>query len=177
MTDHSHQVSNQQNLSNSLVPAQTVLVKQYKHATIVKATYEHIEDVAKWMRREDVKEIACLGHTPQTALQSGLDKDDVTLAVLNKNGVAFAMFGVGRWGAQAYIWMLSTNEIEGDCKYEFIRASKEWTQRLVKPYQTAVNYVHKDNTTHLRWLKFCGANFIREVQINGHPFVEFIITT
>ena len=141
---------------------------------VVVATLDHVERIYPFMRRADQIEVACMGHTPREALMSGLENDDVTLTALDPEGVPFAMFGVGQAGAVAYIWCLGTDSVS-DNAYDFIKASREWTQRLTKPYGATFNYVHEDNKLAIKWLKFCDASFIRKLTFNDNLFFEFII--
>ena len=100
--------------------------------------------------------------------------DDVTLTAVDKDNVPFAMFGVGQVDDLAYIWCLGTDSVS-DNAYDFLKASREWTQRLTKPYGATFNYVHQDNHVALKWLRFCGAIFIRQLTFSNEPFFEFII--
>ena len=141
---------------------------------VVVATHDHVERIYPYMRKEDQIEIACMGHDPRQALLSGLESDDVTLTALDADDVPFAMFGVGQIENQAYIWCLGTDGVS-DNAYQFLKASREWTQRLTKPYGATFNFVHEDNHVALKWLKFCGAIFIRKLTFSNQPFFEFII--
>ena len=141
--------------------------------TIVEANESHIPLIAPYIRREEVLEVASLNSTIQDALLRGLEQDDCTLTVKDKYDVPYAMFGVGQLGNQAYIWMLSTDAVK-DNMFDFVRYSRKWIQLLTKPYKTTYNFVHQDNNLSVKWLKFCGAKFIRKVEINNQPFLEFI---
>ena len=158
-------------------PAQNVsdrFVAKQGSCTIVEAHAGHIPQIAPFIRKEEVMEVACLNHTIEDSLLQGLHQDDCTLTVKDKYDVPFAMFGVGRTLNQAYIWMLSTDAVR-DNMYDFVRYSRKWTQILTKPYKVTYNFVHQDNELSIRWLKFCGAQFIRKLEINSQPFMEFII--
>ncbi len=115
-----------------------------------------------------------MGGEPRQSLLRGLETDDVTLTALDADDVPFAMFGVGQIANQAYIWCLGTDGVS-DNRYDFIKASREWTQRLTKPYSAAFNFVHQDNHDAIKWLKFCGASFIRKLTFSNQPFFEFVI--
>jgi hypothetical protein len=141
---------------------------------VVEATYDHVDRIYPYMRKADQIEVACMGHDPMTALLHGLQYDDVTLTALDPEGVPFAMFGVGQVNAQAYIWWLATDSVM-DNSYDFIKASRKWTQILTKPYGATFNYVHEDNKLAIKWLKFCGALFIRKITFNDNLFFEFVI--
>jgi hypothetical protein len=144
--------------------------------SVVVATYDHVERIYPYMRKADQVEIACMGYEPRQALLSALENDDATLTALDSEGVPIAMFGVGQVGEQAYIWCLGTDSVS-DNAYDFLKASREWTQRLTKPYGCAFNFVHEENLVAIKWLKFCGAIFIRKLTFSNQPFFEFIITS
>ena len=148
---------------------------QAGRCSVVEATKEHIEQIYPFMRTADQIEVACMGHTPKQALEYGLANDDVTLTALDPEGVPAGMFGVGQVGNLAYIWWLGT-DIVNDHKYDFIKSSRKWTQMLTKPYGATFNFVHEENKLAIKWLKFCGASFIRKLNFNNQPFLEFIIT-
>ena len=147
---------------------------QAGRCSVVEATKEHIEQIYPFMRKADQIEVACMGHTPKEALEQGFANDDVTLTALDPDGVPMAMFGVGQLDDLAYIWWLATDIIH-DNAYDFIKSSRKWTQLLTKPYGATFNFVHEENKLALKWLKFCGATFTRKLDINNHPFFEFII--
>jgi hypothetical protein len=151
------------------------LVSKEGRCTIVEATEEHIEDIYPFMRKADQIEVACMGHHPKQSLQNGLKNDDVTLTALDPEGVPFAMFGVGQVNNHAYIWWLGTESVT-DNAYDFLKASRKWTQLLTKPYGTTFNFVHQENKLAIKWLKFCGATFLRKLEFKNQPFFEFIIT-
>lgn len=151
------------------------LVSKAGACSVVEANKEHIECIYPFMRKADQIEVACMGSTPKSSLLYALENDDCTLTALDPEGVPVGMFGVGQLGAQAYIWWLGTDSVE-DNAYDFIKASRKWTQLLTKPYGATFNYVHKDNELAIKWLKFCGAKFIRKLSFSTQPFYEFVIT-
>ena len=150
------------------------VLSRHGKCSVVVATRDHVERIYPYMRRADQIEIACMGHEPRQSLLSALESDYVTLTALDGEGVPFAMFGVGQVENQAYIWCLGTESVS-DNAYDFLKASREWTQRLTKPYGATFNFVHEENSIALKWLKFCGAIFIRKLTFSNQPFFEFII--
>jgi hypothetical protein len=150
------------------------VISTHGSCKVVVANTTHIARIYPFMRKADKIEVACMGNEPCTSLLRALETDDVTLTALDADDVPFAMFGVGQVGDQAYIWCLGTDGVS-DNAYDFLKASREWTQRLTKPYGATFNYVHEDNHDALKWLKFCGASFIRKLTFSNQPFFEFII--
>jgi len=147
---------------------------QEGNCRVVHAREDHIECLDPFIRDIDRLECACMGSTPKEAMLRGLDKDDITMTVLDPLSVPIAMFGVGQLMNTAYIWCLGTEAVK-DNAYDFLKSSRKWTQILTKPYGATFNYVHLDNDVSLRWLKFCGASFLRELEFSNQPFLEFII--
>ena len=141
---------------------------------VVEANTAHVAYLYPRLRKADLVEIECMGNEPCMSLLRALATDDVTLTALDADDVPFAMFGVGQIENLAYIWCLGTDAVS-DNSYDFLKASREWTQRLTKPYGATFNFVHEDNHVALKWLKFCGAIFIRKLTFSNQPFFEFII--
>lgn len=142
---------------------------------LIKADKSHIDAIYPFMRREDQLEVMCMGKTPEQSLHNAFDTDDITLTIVDGDDVPIAMLGVGQILDMAYIWMLGTDQVQ-EASYSFLKASRKITQSLTKPYGATFNYVHTENQTAIRWLKFCGAKFIRKLYFTNHPFYEFIIT-
>ena len=71
-----------------------------------------------------------------------------------------------------YIWMMGTNDIF-DHKITFLRESRPWLDRLMKPFRAVSNCVDKRNTLHVKWLKWMGFCFINEVTNKGPEGVSF----
>ena len=151
------------------------LVFQQGSHKLIKANKSHIGDIVPFIRKEDRLEVACMGSTPEQSLNRAFETDDVTLTIVDGGDVPIAMLGVGQVIDMAYIWMLGTDAVK-DASYDFLKASRKVTQALTKPYGATFNFVHKENRTAIKWLKFCGAKFTRTLSFNNEPFYEFIIT-
>lgn len=150
--------------------------REYGGCLIVDATESHVEKLEGNLRHHDKMECYLLGSTPSKAMRLALRIDGATYTALDENGEPFAMFGSGPKQAIGYIWMLGTEDVLKH-KRQFIRASRDWIQYLSKPYGVTSNVVLKDNRMSVRWLKFCGAIFLRELEISSETFYEFIIKT
>lgn len=151
------------------------LVFQQGTHKLIKAKKSHIDDIVPFIRKEDRLEVACMGSTPEESLHRAFETDDATLTIVDGGDVPIAMLGVGQVIDMAYIWMLGTDAVR-DASYDFLKASRKVTQSLTKPYGATFNFVHKENKTAIKWLKFCGATFTRTLSFNNQPFYEFIIT-
>lgn len=142
--------------------------------SVVIAKADHVGQLYPFMREADQIEVTCMGKTPKEALLEALEEDDATFTALDPNDVPIAMFGVGTVEGEAYIWCLGTDAVN-DNGYDFIKASRKWTQLLIQDYGSAFNFVHEDNAVAKKWLKFCGAEMLGEIEINGYVFNKFVI--
>lgn len=153
------------------------LIKEYSNGCkAVLATEQHAKELAPFLRGYDRMEVGAYGFTDcEEALTEAVKNDDITITALDADGVPFAMVGVGNAGKMPYIWLLGSDAVQ-DNWYVFAKASKEFLPHLMKDYPIVTNFVLKDYTASVRWLKWLGAKFIREVDFNGALFYEFIIT-
>ena len=151
------------------------IISKHGDCKVVEATYDHVAAIYPFMRKADQIEVAHMGSTPEKSLLKALNKDQITLTALDADDVPFAMFGAGKLEDNCgYIWCLGTEGVN-DNSYQFLKASRKYTQLLTKPYGVTFNFVHKENKTALRWLEFCDASFISDASFNNQPFYQFAI--
>jgi len=151
------------------------ICRSYKTAKIVRATEEHIAPIVEDMRDMDALEVKCMGATPTEALKLGLDRDQNTFTILDLEDTPIAMFGAGGIiGGAGYIWMLAANKLKLN-KREFVKVSRSCVDHIIKPFTFCGNVVHTENEQAIRWLKFCGAYFIKEIKLDNQPFYEFVV--
>jgi len=155
-------------------PSDTNIVNTYDDARVAKATLAHALKLAPKLRHYDCMEVGAFLTSNEEALIYGLENDDQTYTALDKHGEPFAMFGVGIEGSDPYIWLLGTQGV-ADNALTFAKYSKKLLPELIKPYGVVSNLVYKDYKASIKWLKWLGAKFIRELDINGSRFYEFII--
>ena len=149
---------------------------KYDTFDVVQAHPDHAEYLAERLRPDDLKECEALGKTPIEALMSAFEHDRATLTAVDKNNKPIAMFGIGEDLDMPYIWLLGTEDLIKKSKRDFIKHSKNWVEELVKITDgCAGNIVYKYNRMAVRWLRWVGANFLKEIEINGEPFYQFII--
>ena len=151
------------------------VLHHYKTAKICRAEEAHVDPIVQDMRAMDALEVKCVGSTPKDALLAGLNNDLYTFSVLDLEDNPLAMFGSGGLeGGPGYVWLLASDRFKLARK-EFVRVSRLWVNTIIKPFTFCGNVVHKDNEQAIRWLKFCGATFIKELQLDNQPFYEFVI--
>lgn len=153
-----------------------LLNKKYSSGvSVVKAKEEHIDHIAKNLRKQDRREVHLIGSTPEEGMKLGVEFDDETYTILTKDKKPCGMFGVGQYAIdEGYIWMLGTDEIY-NYKQDFIRFSRPWINKIASNYPKYSNTIHSKNYFSLRWLMWCGATLVENVDINGETFFKFSI--
>jgi len=152
------------------------VIKEYKTAKAVLATEEHALALAPLLRVKDRMEVGAYGFNDETdALMSAIQNDTITITAMDADNNPFAMFGVGTTKGISYIWLLGSEGVK-DNWYVFAKASKQILPHLLHEHPIVTNLVLKEYEESVRWLKWLGAKFLREIEINGCLFYEFIIT-
>lgn len=155
-------------------------IKAYPNGErIVISTYDHALYLSTRLRPYDILECHANNLTPLEALMMGIDLGNETYTVLNSSNLPVAMFGTGRSNGgvgDPYIWLLGSDGMK-NVSLRFLRECKGIIQWLVEPYGKAYNYVFAGYKTTIKWLLWCGASFIEEVEIRGVRFFKFVITS
>lgn len=139
-----------------------------------RARESDIPIIARNMREADKREV-WRSHrtTPEQSLELGIKSEVCLTFCVNEEPVA--MFGVSRYTAispKGVPWLLGTDGIRRAVKY-FLSESQKYVAAMNQKYPILENYVDKDNTLSIRWLKWLGFNLKEEVDFNGHPFIRF----
>jgi hypothetical protein len=137
-------------------------------------------ELAPHLRPEDLAEInANTGRTAVDTLSNGYLLSEPCFSVVNEEGTVVAMFGavpVSDSPGVGLVWLLASPELVRRGR-QFLRESKAWIEKLHQTYPILWNFVDSRNTTHIRWLKWIGVNFVAEHPEYGVakiPFKEFI---
>ena len=125
------------------------------------------------MRIADFKEIIGLDQHPWTAVRESFTASQKKFSLIDREGKLIAMFGVAATHVPTVgcVWMLGTDRIRF-VKRDFIRNSKAWVNELMGDYRCLVNLVSSSNKISMRWLKWLGADFLRE---KPKGYLEFMI--
>lgn len=145
---------------------------------IREASLDDCFELAPILREIDKKEIKMSsGEEPLAALilSWGLSEHRY---VATKDGVPFLMFGVVRiTGTEGgCIWLLGSDLIEQMPK-TFMRKSRQWIDHLAQDYAYLTNAIMEENTVHLKWIVFLGAELVNRVPEYGpgkQPFIFFM---
>jgi len=153
------------------------MTADYGVAKVRPAVLSDAAELAPRLRKADLQELAASTTlSPQEALEAGF-KAGSAYAVETPNGV-IALFGVSATPEPLLgsVWMLASEELV-KIQLTFLRHSREWLHRLSAGYSLLGNFVDARNTTHIRWLRWLGFRFLRQVPIgiNGENFIEFVM--
>lgn len=146
--------------------------------TVRSATEEDIPYLAKNLRKADKKELYALsGRTPQESLEEAFKHERLGIWVGVYEGNPEIIFGVTKSGCPnvGFPWMVCTDKLKESPK-EFLQKCKLWVQGFSRNFPTLMNFVHAENELHIRWLKWCGFQFVKLHEAYGYkkePFWEF----
>lgn len=142
---------------------------------------QDVFDLAPRLREGDLNELkASSGITAEQALQQGFIISDIPMTIIGRDGeTVVAMFGVTNIPSmnfkQGVVWLLGSDGL-GDIGLKFARECKQWVDTLQDQYDILWNVVDKRNELHIRWLTWCGFQFMREIPeagVESKPFYEF----
>ena len=127
----------------------------------------------KELRVDDMLEIIGLDHHPWTAVEYSIKASDKAFTATTLDDDVICVFGVTKTHVDTVgcVWMLGTDRVRS-IKREFIRNCKEWEAELGADYRCLINVVSTSNKISMRWLKWMGAEFLRE-QPKG--YLEFML--
>lgn len=142
-----------------------------------KATLEDIRDLAPRLRELDIQEIyAGTGLAPLECLELSLSLPSVGVWVGVYKDKPEIIFGLSKVNDdEGCPWMVCTDELKNS-PTEFIKKCRSWVQGFSRQFPLIRNYVYAKNELHIRWLKWCGFDFIKLHEHHGftqEPFWEF----
>lgn len=122
---------------------------------IIQACEDHIPTIAVGMRDIDCREVAAAsGNTPFKALEIGLENSELCWTGMIDR-VPAAMFGVVNLGYTGVPWMLGTDRLSLVSK-RLLMDSKGYVKAMLGVNKLLQNYVHAENESSIRWLKWLG---------------------
>lgn len=146
--------------------------------TVRRVEEEDIQYLSENLREADKAEVfAGSGHTPEQALRESVNHKSLGVWVGVYQGNPEIIFGVayGIHEGVGHPWMLCTDKLAQSPR-EFIKACRKWVKGFSLNFPVLMNCVHAKNELHIRWLKWCGFEFVKLHENYGHlqePFWEF----
>lgn len=121
----------------------------------------------------DMLEIIGLDAHPWTSIKQSFRSSVKVFAIEDDNKEMIAMFGVGNTHVPSVgcVWLLGTHRMR-TIKRTFVRHSQEWVSLLMGDRRCLVNVVSTSNKLSMRWLKWLGAEFLRE---KPKGYLEFML--
>ena len=140
-----------------------------------------IAPLAKNLRHADKQEMyATFGSGSD--IYELLEKNTVATTVaktIEYKGEPIGVFGVADGNEQnfglGWVWMVGTDRIK-EIRTQFLRNCKEELEKMQGDYDILCNYVDARNKVHIKWLRWMGFTFLREVKNygeEGRTFYEF----
>jgi hypothetical protein len=141
---------------------------------------EHVNHMlSAGLRAADVAEIeAASGLTPEVALSQSLTASTKAWVIVNRQGFAYAMYGVAPWPGVPTLgipWFVATDE-QARNKREFLSGTRYYVEQMGEGFMYLVNYTDCRHTESHRWLQFAGFKFDRFEPHFGAarlPFLRF----
>ena len=145
---------------------------------VIPATTEHAYQLAPVMKQADREEVkAASGFEPLEVLLKSLELSEKAYAILAGNET-IALGGLVRLNEKVGIpWALTSDKIALYPK-QFCKITKELIKGFHKNYPLLTNFCDARNITTIRWLKWCGFQFVAEISQYGvgkKLFVQFIL--
>lgn len=158
-----------QPFSTSIGSANTTLTRgEYKARP---AHQDDIEAIAVSMRPADRREIKLLsGQEPKQALTECFEKSDVCRTLLYQD-TPLIMYGTSRFDDETgIVWGLGSDEIDKHTM-PFLRVSRAEVELLQGDYDLIFNFVHTENTLHLKWVEFVDFDVFDPIE---HPSGQMV---
>lgn len=136
--------------------------------TIRVADLEDAVWIGKRLRRADIKEATHLGVSPpEAAIRTLLEARRAYCLLVD--GYPCALFGTEDSGA---IWLFSTDQIKEIPLRDLVRVAPSWVRALWRDlgHRTMFNWIHEENTVHIRFVEFLGATVY--APRNGRRYFE-----
>jgi hypothetical protein len=141
------------------------------------AAWQDFFALSRTLRKADEQEVLALGYaTPLKGLASCyFDSVGFRHAICKDDGTLVGLFGVMPTADPVVgaPWLLANDGLRSVSR-EFIRQCPQWIAKMHERFPVLSNVAYEHNSLHHRWLKWCGFTFIRRVDLNGHPFLEFV---
>lgn len=147
------------------------------HGLVTPATAADARELVQAMRPEDRREFEQVGNRPalQTVLLGVMTSAPAfTMRTLSGDLIGIAGVVQAQPDAAA-VWMAGTPRIE-TASTAFLRGSRDLLTEFHRHYGTLFNICDARNTVHIRWLRWLGFTFIRQIDRhgpNGVPVIEF----
>lgn len=137
-------------------------------------------ELSQRLREIDIVELRAEADTPPlTAIERSIEASGRRCYAVRECGIGtLGVFGFApsqRDARGGRIWLLGSDRLTRHSR-AFAQYSRPWIQFLIDDFEVAFNFVSADNTIAIRWLKWCGFEFIKHIPEYGltrQPFWLF----
>lgn len=141
------------------------------------ASRSDVADIVGRLRQEDVEECMAFTGVPPAIHFADYIPGQADV-IYNSDGVNVALAGTSdvHYEAVGQIWMMATPDLENH-QMEFLKNCKRYINEQHEKFPILFNWVHAKNEVHLKWLRWCGFQFLSRKESFGagrEPFYEFI---
>lgn len=143
--------------------------------TVRKARPDDAVILAQNLRKDDRDEIFATGSLDvEKTIREGIEDSLECYVAVDGNDNPEIVFGVVETTDPIFgsVWMLGTPAIEQNW-IQVLRETREWLTKLFGKFKIVGNAVWTQNEVHIRWLRWAGFTFLREVEFNNNTFYEF----
>lgn len=152
-------------------------IKKIKNPqAIADSEWAWIDAFEKKLRAADRRELVAVHGNEFQAIVQSVTTSEEAYRVTGENGEPLVLYGKcapenlpGR-----LIWCMATDELK-PYQREFARVSKRILRKWADEYGILWNAVGDWNEPAKRWLKWCGAEFGKPLEMGGEKFVRFYI--
>lgn len=109
------------------------------------------------------------GLPAQQVVSESVSNSELAYTLMLQNQV-MGIMGVGRSPRDprgGKIWFLGSASLEANVDSALIRESRKIVDDLIKPFELVFNFVSAENVASVRWLRWCGFEFIRIIPDYG----------
>ena len=151
------------------------------NAIVRESMFQDAEHLSKNLRKADLRELYATFGSDIDVKEVLKQSIDITTnpKTIEVDGKPIGVFGVvdGKEDIPTlgWVWMVGTDRI-GDIKHYFLRNCRHELEKMQDSFEVLCNYVDARNTVHIKWLRWMGFSFLREVPEYGEEkrtFYEF----
>lgn len=114
---------------------------------------------------------AMSGREADEALAFSLEHSrDCCLSIVDEAAGVVGMFGIApypEWPGAGSIWLAPSDLLFERHNLIFLQQCPLWIRRMLQRHEVAFNLVTEHDTTEIRWLRWCGFEFVRRYERCG----------
>lgn len=159
-----------------MTPYQQPRLSSAVSLTVRPSVPQDIAYLAPRLRKADLDSILAAGSpSAEHSLATGIALSDLCLTAADEFDNPVFMFGTVPYtdATIAQVWLMASDDIDNHWR-SLNRLAAEYLVVFHQKYHILSNAIDCRNTTHLRWLRWRGFHFIREVPGYGPGHLPFI---